>query len=705
LIDFADSPQGDVPSGQDLLTEFMRYGRQRPFEEIVRRYAGMVYNTCLRVTKDKHDAEDAAQAVFLTLALQAKKGTDIKALGPWLQQVAKRLSLDLRRGKKRRSGREQRHQEEQSWRRECADGDALPSADLDEIKTVLQDELQKLPSKYRLPLILHYFGGLSRDEMAEQLNCNTSTLGVRIFRGRALLAERLRGRGMNFNPVLLPMMLGAAVRGTVSHAMFAATSRAAAAVAAGHDGVGLVSSRVIRLTRRAAAAAFFGKLKIAAVMVLLLSTVLAAGARAVGVLPHLDLQSIVVQQVQRLIRPFFQPLLIPIQARGPGLVNPLVSPPVNPWTDPISIALHRPVGQRLSRGLPAPALADGWAVNPFAPAATLPDAIPEQPSVFDAFASSGSLDSAALANAAADQLAAESPLADADSAADDDDSADSAGGAPMMADVSTGSSANLGMGGGGGGGGGGGAGAAFTFTPGDRLAYTPADGDADSDALSLVSPAAPSVRSLSHTETAAVAARSSSGSSSSGKAGSSGPPCPPMPNHGSASGQTGASGSSTQSPDKVRHEGADPGCGSDSGLVHPLAPTSPPMSCDPGTGEPAPTGSATSALAALASADATPPPNAAWLAQLILTKDADESAAVDPSLDDSQVARPDEILAPTDGSADLSTLPTTPSLADVASSTPAVQVAAPTVPEPGCLSLLVAGGSLLLRRQSRRVGR
>jgi polysaccharide export outer membrane protein len=186
-----------TPNGQELLAEFIQYGHQKPFEEIVRRYAGMVYNVCYRITKDKHEAEDATQAVFLTLALQAKRGAEIKALGPWLQQVGKRLALDTRRSKKRRQSREERHQTEQTVRRESLLDDALPSADLDELKTILHEELQKLPAKYRMPLILHYFGGLSRDEMAAELNCKASTLGVRIFRGREMLAGRLSSRGIN----------------------------------------------------------------------------------------------------------------------------------------------------------------------------------------------------------------------------------------------------------------------------------------------------------------------------------------------------------------------------------------------------------------------------------------------------------------------------------------------------------------------------
>ena len=57
-------------SAQELLAEFRTTGRQEPFEEIVRRYAAMVFHICFQVLKNRHDAEDATQAVFLTLAVQ-----------------------------------------------------------------------------------------------------------------------------------------------------------------------------------------------------------------------------------------------------------------------------------------------------------------------------------------------------------------------------------------------------------------------------------------------------------------------------------------------------------------------------------------------------------------------------------------------------------------------------------------------------------
>jgi len=302
-----------TPNGQELLAEFIQYGHQRPFEEIVRRYAGMVFNVCYRITKDKHEAEDATQAVFLTLALQAKRGTDIKALGPWLQQVAKRLSLDTRRSKKRRQTREERHEVEQTARRESLLDDTLPSADLDELKTILHEELQKLPAKYRLPLILHYFGGLSREEMAAELNCKPSTLGVRIFRGREMLAGRLTSRGIHISGAMLATLMGYIVKRAVSDTLIASTSHAATAMLAGHDGAGLASAHVIGLTRRATGALALGKVRIAAISLMIAGSSLGAGAKALGVLPQIDVRQMIVNQINRMVRPLLSPLSRPLR--------------------------------------------------------------------------------------------------------------------------------------------------------------------------------------------------------------------------------------------------------------------------------------------------------------------------------------------------------------------------------------------------------
>ena len=336
-------PAAVAPTGQQLLEEFVLYGRQRPFEEITRRYAAMVFNVCFRVTKDKHDAEDATQAVFLTLAVQAKRGAEIKALGPWLQQVAKRLSLDARRGNKRRKTREERHQDEQERRRSAVDTAATPPADLDELKTILHEELQKLPAKYRLPLILHYFGGMTREEMAAELKTKPSTLGVRIFRGREMLAGRLNGRGVHLPAGAVAVAIGYLVKRTVSDAMVASTSHAAMALARGADyatvghlmglhGAGSAghasAAHVLGLARRASHVLVIGKVRVTVAVALLAGTSLGAGVRAFTLLPPMtvrDIQQMISAGVGRLVRPMTSPLPRMLSRGDPQPARPAVA--------------------------------------------------------------------------------------------------------------------------------------------------------------------------------------------------------------------------------------------------------------------------------------------------------------------------------------------------------------------------------------------
>src|SRR5688500_6330424 len=246
----------DEKSAQELLEEFRASGSNEPFEEIVRRYAAMVYGVCLRVTGDKHDAEDATQAVFLSLALQAKTSREIKYIGPWLQKVAHRLALDVKKSKTRRKKREEKladdtrhagangngHSNGNGGHHPAftgGNGHGLNPSDApgnDELKSIMMEELNKLPAKYRMPLVMHYFGGLSREEMSEQLGCNPSTLGVRVHRGKAMLGTRLAKRGIAISAIALAVMLEHVVRSAAMQPLVASGS--AVAGASGGAGAG-----------------------------------------------------------------------------------------------------------------------------------------------------------------------------------------------------------------------------------------------------------------------------------------------------------------------------------------------------------------------------------------------------------------------------------------------------------------------------------
>jgi RNA polymerase sigma factor (sigma-70 family) len=321
----------DRKGAQELLTDFHRTGDQAPFAEIVRRYGAMVYAHCLRVTKNRHDAEDAAQAVFLTLASQRTAGRDIRMLGPWLQQVAYRVSLDMRRSRKRRVAREER----MAWIRKADEPDLDPvdATDSLELGALLRQELDALPPKFRLPMILHYYGGMSREEMAEELKCKVSTLGVRLFRGRQMLAKRLAKRGVVLSTGVLAMALARAIKETVGGTMIAETARVASAARLAGDAahVGISSAQLASWAHPSLLAINGFRVKWPLIAVMLMGSALSTTAAVVS---NVD------------------PAIIwpTIQARLQGWIDPLVRPLFRSVDVPVLVSEGAPVEKAAPRG-------------------------------------------------------------------------------------------------------------------------------------------------------------------------------------------------------------------------------------------------------------------------------------------------------------------------------------------------------------------
>jgi RNA polymerase sigma factor (sigma-70 family) len=90
----------------ELLAAYATDGDEESFAELVRRHDGTVYRACRRQLADDHEAEDAAQAVFMALAHKARslgKGDDLAA---WLHATAHSTALFAVRSRLRRRRRE-----------------------------------------------------------------------------------------------------------------------------------------------------------------------------------------------------------------------------------------------------------------------------------------------------------------------------------------------------------------------------------------------------------------------------------------------------------------------------------------------------------------------------------------------------------------------------------------------------------------------
>ncbi|MGH7171378.1 MAG: sigma-70 family RNA polymerase sigma factor [Gemmataceae bacterium] len=192
----AERTSGTVPPDRHLLERFLHQRDEAAFAVLVRRHGGMVLSVARRILHDAHAAEDIFQSTFLTLARRAASIRKHEALSSWLYGVAARLALQARRQEARRKERE----------RAAA---APPSEDVTEavawreLGAVLDEELARLPEKYRTPLVLIYFAGLTQEAAASQLGWSKGTLRRRLERGKQLLHARLLRRGVSLSLGLL----------------------------------------------------------------------------------------------------------------------------------------------------------------------------------------------------------------------------------------------------------------------------------------------------------------------------------------------------------------------------------------------------------------------------------------------------------------------------------------------------------------------
>jgi RNA polymerase sigma factor (sigma-70 family) len=265
-----------VCTDEQLLDNFLTRHDQAAFEALVRRHGPMVLGVCRRVLPNPHDVEDAFQATFLVLIHKARALSRRELLANWLYGVAYRTAVKAK-GEAARRRLHERH----------AGAAALmasePAPDLleGELGQVLDEELQRLPKKYRVPLVLCYLEGQTYEQTARQLGWTPGTVSGRLARARDLLRGRLTRRGVTFAVGLLATGLATdRVTAAVPASLVHSTTNAAMLVAGGNAAAtGAVSTSVLPLTKGVLQAMFWTKLKLATAMVLA-SGVLGTGVSA-----------------------------------------------------------------------------------------------------------------------------------------------------------------------------------------------------------------------------------------------------------------------------------------------------------------------------------------------------------------------------------------------------------------------------------------
>jgi RNA polymerase sigma factor (sigma-70 family) len=239
-----------------LLERFIKRRDDAAFDAIARRHGPMVMGVCQRILRNRHDAEDAFQATFLVLVRKAASIASRRLLGNWLYGVAYNTALKARAANARRRRRETAVTEmpEPQTAQESMWNDVLP---------LLDEELSKLPEKYRAPIVLCDLEGKTGREAARQLGWPEGTVFGRLSRARALLAKRLTQRGVAQPGGMLAAFASENVlSGSVRAGLVNSTIKCAMLAAAGHGlSSGIVSGNVAALTEGVLKAMLLSKLK------------------------------------------------------------------------------------------------------------------------------------------------------------------------------------------------------------------------------------------------------------------------------------------------------------------------------------------------------------------------------------------------------------------------------------------------------------
>lgn len=200
LREFVRGRREQDGTDSQLLRRFAVHRDAAAFAELVNRHGPLVWGVCRRQLPQFADAEDAFQATFLVLVRKAGTIRRPKRLGNWLYGVACRIAAKARVAAATRAAREQVAAREPAvepvdevlWR---------------DVRTLLDEEVQRLPDRYRAAFVLCYLEGLTNQEAARRLGCPEGTIVSRLAWARRRLHSRLVQRGLTLSLVALESVL------------------------------------------------------------------------------------------------------------------------------------------------------------------------------------------------------------------------------------------------------------------------------------------------------------------------------------------------------------------------------------------------------------------------------------------------------------------------------------------------------------------
>lgn len=169
-----------------VLIERARDGDENAFRDLVERYQTAIFNLAYRMLGDAHEAEDAAQEIFVRTYRQLMRYDSERKFSTWILAIASNYCIDqLRKRRLRFVPLEQIV----PWAR-ARDASPETQALAHEASDEMQQYLKRLNEKYRVVLVLRYWQDLSCAEIGDVLRLPEGTVKTQLHRARKAL-ERL----------------------------------------------------------------------------------------------------------------------------------------------------------------------------------------------------------------------------------------------------------------------------------------------------------------------------------------------------------------------------------------------------------------------------------------------------------------------------------------------------------------------------------
>jgi membrane fusion protein, multidrug efflux system len=233
---------GALSDGQ--LLERFATGRGEPkelaFAALVERHGPFVLRVCRSVLRDEGAAEDAFQATFLALARKAGSLWAQNSLAPWLHQAAYRAAVHDRSATFRRRS----HEHAAAALRPQTVAPPHHAND-DDLKKIIHEEIDRLPGRFRVAVVLCDLEGRTHEQAARHLGCAVGTVKSRLARGRKRLRGRLERRGVAPALALAAASAGGAARAAVPTSLAESTVVYAATASAVPASVAVITEGVL----------------------------------------------------------------------------------------------------------------------------------------------------------------------------------------------------------------------------------------------------------------------------------------------------------------------------------------------------------------------------------------------------------------------------------------------------------------------------